>query len=778
MLKFNIKTKILTAFILLAAVPILITSVVIDNRANSAATRAIEDQVRNQLISLREIKKNQVEDYFARLAKTIKSVSLDRITINTTRAFNNNFDAAATGADAAQRSEVAAFYNGDYSKQFSERNGEAPQNLQAMLERLDDAAVAMQHTFIAANGNPIGKKFDLLDPDNDTEYGTEHGDRHPSMLRNLDRFGLSDIFIVNMNGRIVYSAQKNIDFGTSLTDGPFKDSLLAQVVSQALKADNYDAVVQSDFGTYAPAYNDPVAFVASPIQDVEDYDSSEFLGAIVFQIPVTGLNAIMTSEQKWTDIGLGDTGEAFLLGKDGIMRSTSREVVEAPDAFAEKLAAAGVPAATRSVVRAKGDTSGIVAAKSAIADAALSGEAGILTEKNFLGAHVLAAHAPINVPGLDWAIISAIDTDEAFAAQNELAGTIRIAAIIVAVVMIALASAVGFVFANTLTRPLRRLANTVTEIEEHADLTQRIKIDSNDEIGQMGGALNRLLGKIHQSMTEFAASTAQVATAAEQMTAITDETRNGTTQQFDQIDQVATAINEMTATVQEVARNAADAAEGAQAADEQANEGNRVVKATVSTIQALSEEMQQATEVIEHLNKESENIGAVMDVIRKIAEQTNLLALNAAIEAARAGEQGRGFAVVADEVRTLAGRTQESTGEIEQMIEKLQSGTRDAVSVMEKGREKSQLSVEQAANAGEALERITRSVNTINQMNTMIASAANEQSSVTEEINRNVVSISQVAEQTTEGAAQTSNASSELSQLAIRLQQLVAQFKT
>ncbi len=778
MLKLNIKSKITAAFIILAAVPIFITSIVIDNRANSAAAVAIEDQVHDRLLSMREIKKSQIENYFTRLTNTTRSLSVDRNTIENTRAFANNFSDASGGADAAQRADLVTFYQGDYGTRYAELNGESPTDMENLAKQLDDPAVVMQTTYISGNGNPLGQKSDLQDPDDGSEYGTEHGDRHPPMLGNLKKFGLSDIYIVNTQGRVVYSAQKNIDFGTSLTAGPFKDSQLAQAYQTANNAQNYDEVVLTDFSAYAPVYDGQVAFIASPIQDIEDYDSAEFIGVLVLQIPLDGINEIMTSHQKWTDVGLGQSGEVFLINSDGVMRSVSRGVIEDAEAFTQKLTKAGIAKDKQQQIKTRQETTGIVNVKSPATAAAITGESGIVTAQNFLGTEVLAAYAPLNIPGLDWRIVSEIDTEEAFAAQKKLAGTIRIAAVIVAFVMIVCASAVGFFFANTLTRPLRQLRDTVTEIEQESDLTKRISIKSRDEIGEMGGALNRLLAKIHQSMTEFSASTAQVATAAEEMTAITDETSAGVSQQFDQIDQMATAINEMSATVQEVARNASEAAQAAQAADEQAGQGNEVVKSSVTTIHALSEEMQQAADVIERLKKESENIGAVMDVIRNIAEQTNLLALNAAIEAARAGEQGRGFAVVADEVRTLAGRTQQSTGEIEQMIEKLQAGTRDAVAAMEKGREKSTSSVEQATQAGEALQVITSSIATINQMNTMIASAADEQSSVTEEINRNVVSISQVAEQTTEGASQTSNASSELSQLAVRLQQLVAQFKT
>jgi methyl-accepting chemotaxis protein len=236
-------------------------------------------------------------------------------------------------------------------------------------------------------------------------------------------------------------------------------------------------------------------------------------------------------------------------------------------------------------------------------------------------------------------------------------------------------------------------------------------------------------------------------------------------------------MNEMSATVQEVARNAVEAAAAAKDADSTFDEGKQVVDRVISAIGELAGEVESAATVIQQLEVESRNIGSVLDVIKSIAEQTNLLALNAAIEAARAGEQGRGFAVVADEVRTLAGRTQESTQEIEEMISKLQSGTNNAVNVMAAGKEMTQVGVDQAAAAGEALKTINAAVAQISSMNTQIASAAEEQSSVTEEINRSIVSINEVAEQSATGAQHTAEASTDLARLADQLKNLVDRFK-
>lgn len=314
--------------------------------------------------------------------------------------------------------------------------------------------------------------------------------------------------------------------------------------------------------------------------------------------------------------------------------------------------------------------------------------------------------------------------------------------------------------------------------EGEGDLRQRIQIrGSNDGIDRLGRHFNKFLDKIHGTMRQVAEDADRLSLASSNMLEISNLSTANVTRQHSETDQVATAMNEMTATAAEVARSAASAAEAAHHAETEAQQGTKVVQNTISAINLLSIEVGNANEVIKKLKADSEQIGKVLDVIRSIADQTNLLALNAAIEAARAGEQGRGFAVVADEVRTLASRTQQSTAEIQKMIEILQSGANESVRVMESGKTRAEEGAEQAAKAGAALERITRAVATINQMNTQIASAAHEQSAVSHEIDNSINNISQAATTTAEGAKKTVVEGQELARLAKHLQELIGQYK-
>ncbi|MDR6924118.1 methyl-accepting chemotaxis protein [Pseudomonas sp. BE134] len=347
--------------------------------------------------------------------------------------------------------------------------------------------------------------------------------------------------------------------------------------------------------------------------------------------------------------------------------------------------------------------------------------------------------------------------------------------IVVAVMAALLTVLLAWLLTRSIVTPLNR-AVQVAETIAGGNLSNVIDIDGKDEPARLLGALATMQASLRKTIEQIAGSATQLGAAAEELSTVTEEASRGLQQQNNEIEQAATAVNEMTAAVEEVARNAVSTSEASSQSTQAAREGRDRVVETVDAIQTMTHDVQNTSLMIEGLAAQGRDIGKVLDVIRAIAEQTNLLALNAAIEAARAGEAGRGFAVVADEVRALAHRTAQSTQEIEKMVAGIQNGTGQAVSSMQQSNQRSQSTLEMARAAGVALEKITQSIHLINERNLVIASASEEQAQVSREVDRNLVNIRDLATQSSAGANQTSAATHELSRLAVDLNAMVARF--
>jgi methyl-accepting chemotaxis protein len=348
---------------------------------------------------------------------------------------------------------------------------------------------------------------------------------------------------------------------------------------------------------------------------------------------------------------------------------------------------------------------------------------------------------------------------------------------IIAVVVIAalLTVLLAWLLTRSIVTPLNRAVLAAQTIAE-GNLSKVIDVDGKDEPARLLGALATMQASLRKTIEQIAGSATQLGTAAEELSAVTQDASRGLQQQNNEIEQAATAVNEMTAAVEEVARNAVSTSEASNQSTQAAREGRDRVVETVDAIQTMTHDVHNTSLMIEGLAAQGRDIGKVLDVIRAIAEQTNLLALNAAIEAARAGEAGRGFAVVADEVRALAHRTAQSTQEIEKMVAGIQNGTGEAVASMQQSNQRTQSTLELARAAGVALEQITQSIHLINERNLVIASASEEQAQVSREVDRNLVNIRDLATQSAAGANQTSTATHELSRLAVDLNALVSRF--
>ena len=347
--------------------------------------------------------------------------------------------------------------------------------------------------------------------------------------------------------------------------------------------------------------------------------------------------------------------------------------------------------------------------------------------------------------------------------------------IAVSVVAALMTVLLAWLLTRSIVTPLNRAVQAAQTIAG-GNLTKTIEVDGKDEPARLLGALSTMQDNLRKTIEQIAGSATQLGAAAEELSAVTQDASRGLQQQNNEIEQAATAVNEMTAAVEEVARNAVSTSEASNQSTQAAREGRDRVVETVDAIQTMTHDVHSTSLLIEGLAAQGRDIGKVLDVIRAIAEQTNLLALNAAIEAARAGEAGRGFAVVADEVRALAHRTAQSTQEIEKMVAGIQNGTGEAVASMQQSNERTQSTLEMARAAGVALEQITQSIHLINERNLVIASASEEQAQVSREVDRNLVNIRDLATQSAAGANQTSAATHELSSLAVALNALVSRF--
>lgn len=396
-------------------------------------------------------------------------------------------------------------------------------------------------------------------------------------------------------------------------------------------------------------------------------------------------------------------------------------------------------------------------------------------QRNYLGKSCVACHAAAPEGAVLGAVSMRISLEKVNASVRSFGWTVFGVSVLLSLPLLGV---VYWFIRRFVTVPLRAMTTGLLDIAGGGgDLTRRLPVRSEDEIGQASIAFNDMMEKLHELIRRVVGSAEQLSHAAERVSRVSEQTSHEVERQRSEIQQVATAMNEMAATAQEVARNAQYAAEAAQAGNEAATHGGEVIRRTVLGIEELAGEVQAAAEVIRKLAADSQQIGAILDLIRGITEQTNLLSLNAAIEAARAGETGRGFAVVAGEVRSLANRTHQSTEQIQAMIQHLQRDTYGAVEAMEKGHDQAEETVTRAGDAGKALESITDAVDTINDVNTQIASAAEEQSAVAEEINRNITIINDVADRSAAGASETAAAGDELARLARDLRRLVGEFK-
>ena len=489
----KIKTKIL-----FVTVAITITVIVISVAVSYYSTRgALEQEAFNKLTAVREMKAQQIEDYFGQISSQILSLSRSQDIIMAMQGFRSAANQLEPESEQAQanHADLVNYYDVVFEDMYLQNSGE--QLAQEALHRLvpaDDIGKHLQATYIVDNQFEAGSKNELQTGADGSNYSHQHERFHPFFNDYLKRFGYYDIFLIDAeDGRIIYSVFKEVDFATSLLTGPYKETNLAQAFNVARQTSDPDFVGLVDFEPYVPSYTAPAAFIATPV-----FDNEEVIGVLAFQMPVDRINEIMTSHQAWKDVGLGDTGETYLVGDDKRLRNQSRFLIEDRENYHDMIRSAGTPSETLARIMSLNSSIGLQEVDTTGARAALAGETGMLMFPGYRGVSVLSSFRPLKLDGLNWAIMSEVDESEAFGQFDAL----RDRMIMLASVLIAITIYLAYFLSLSLTRPLRVLEKSAADLAS-GKLDESVKRTSGDEIGDLADNFEQMRVSLQETFAEI-----------------------------------------------------------------------------------------------------------------------------------------------------------------------------------------------------------------------------------------------------------------------------------
>lgn len=772
----KIKNKLVFGSLGLVFGSLLLVTLVSNMVTSNMVSDTVDSLTRSKLESILALKKRQIESYLIGLRKQVQLMALDQNSGSAAFHFDSTLDILEQNTSFSEQKKQAlmAYYTEAFKTPFDQQNSQPAKTAEQFYGEMDVNAMTLQYHYIVDNPNPVTEKYKMESPINDfSSYSSAHAGYHRSFIGYAEKLGFGDVFLIGPEGRVNYSLKKGFELGTNLKDGPFADTGLARVFSKALTLEQGQLAFE-DFAAYSPMYNAPAAFIATPFIKFK-----RIRGVLVVQFPIDTIDGIMTDDQSWSKVGLGETGQAYLVGPDATLRSTSRLNVENFEQYIEALRSSGnYDQETLEQVQARGTGIGLQQVKTSAAERAFSGESGfeVITSKN--NTRVLSTYAPINVEGFDWAILSEIDEAEAFSVLSELQASLSGTLVLLMVIVMVVAALFILFLARSIFHPIDRIASSMHEISEgNASLASRLDDSGNNEMAAFAESFNRFVAKLEYVVNAVTENSARL---VEQSAALTQLSKTGKEQseaQNQQIDAIDRSIKRISESIEQNSNRAQQAVSLAANANSKALDGRAATENAIDAIQSVATEVDKTTQVLSTLETDVNNVAEVLAVINSISDQTNLLALNAAIEAARAGEHGRGFAVVADEVRSLSHKIQSETHLIYETINKLSVASEQVVQAVSGSGKQVETGTGLSRNAGEAMDAVVSGSQEISDMNQEIAATTNEQTELVHQIKHSVQQSEMISVSSTEAAARIDDIGHNIESLARELGALVAQFE-
>jgi methyl-accepting chemotaxis protein len=829
----NVREKLLLGAGALVLIPVALTAAFLWQGSSSLSENTISELSQSQLVSIRDSKRAQIQDEIESRVRNVQALGAQRSTLEAMRSFKTSFQTAAKDTakfdPTVAREKMAEFVQKQFAPEYGKRNAQAFSDPGRFLAGVDPNGAALQLEFIVNNPNPLGQKEKLITPAVDSLYARVHAQYHPSFEKTLKLQEFYDFFLIDTDtDQIVYTVFKELDFGTNLNDGIAAKTKLGEAYRKAKGAVSKDAIVLTDFDVYAPSYDDQAAFVATPI-----FDGDKQIGVLAAQFPIDKITQVMSANKEWKKIGLGDTGDVFLVGPEKKMRTVARYLTSDREKFIASLAGK-ITEQERAQLIKKDTTIGLVTVDSEAVRSAASQKDAYLEFVDYRGVPSYGAVGPVAVRGLNWAIVAKIDKSEVDAPVDNLTRSFLWRALAIATGVIALAALLTSRFVRRFLRPVETLSKTVDAVQR-GDTGARARLIEQDEFGALGRSFDQMLderiqqlektqkeneglnnsvitllqtvfqlsnrdltarapvtedvvGTVSSSINQFADETGrtilEVKGIADQVRELSDSVRSqavlvneSAANDKQSLESMSKNLAAVTAQLNQVAQVTEQSNAAAANASSATDAALTAVDGTVKGMDRLRETMSEMEKRFKRLGERSQEITSAIALINTISERTHVLAVNASMQAATAGEAGRGFAVVAGEVQRLSDSSRQATNQIAQLVGNIQSDTSETLLTVNRliGEV-----VDQTALARQAGTQMAQTQSTTQQLVHLvqqIVAFSRQQAVLANSLQKSVVALNQGAARTTQAISTQTHSTQTLATVAIRLSDAVGQFK-